>query len=57
MPSIKQKSPGRIGHLGDFYISHLANIFIGQVTNLCFSARATASARLETPSLDRMLLT
>jgi hypothetical protein len=28
-----------------------------QVTSLDRSARATASARLETPSLDRMLLT
>ena len=55
--SIKQKPPGRIGHLGDFCIGQVANISIGQVTSSCFNARATASARLETPSLDKMLLT
>jgi len=30
---IQQKSPARIGHLGDFPIGHMANLFLGQVTN------------------------
>lgn len=63
--SIQQKSPRRIGHLGDFTIGQVSNLLIGQVSNLYIgqvtnsrrSARAIASARLETPSLDRMLLT
>ena len=33
--SIQEKSPRRIGHLGDFDISQVANLFLGQVTNLC----------------------
>ena len=70
---LQQKSPRCIGHLEDFAIGQVSNLFIGQVsnlfvgqvsnlfidqaTNLCRSARAIASTRLETPSLDRMLLT
>jgi len=62
---IQQKSPRCIGHLEDFLVAQLSNfpigqlsnLALGQVTNLCRSARAPASARLETPSLDRMLLT
>jgi len=63
--SIKQKSPRRIGHLGDFAIGHMSNlllghvsnILLGQVTNLRHSTRTIASAQLETLSLDRTLLT
>jgi hypothetical protein len=54
---IQQKSSRHIGHLEDFVIGQVSNILPGQVTNLRRSARAIASARLETPSLDRMLLT
>ncbi len=60
--SINQKSPGRIGHPGDFPIERLYYFFVGQMYNLCFgqvtnllrSASATASARLETASLERI---
>jgi len=41
---------------GYLAISHLAALF-DQVTSLRCSAKATASARLETPSLERMWLT
>ena len=34
-----------------------AGLFPGQVARLCFNAKATASVRLATPSLERMLLT
>jgi hypothetical protein len=70
---LQQKSPRCIGHLEDSTIGRVSNLFIGQVSslsvgqmsslftdqaiNLCRSARAIASARLETHSLDRMLLT
>jgi hypothetical protein len=70
---LQQKSPKCIGHLEDSAIGQVSNLFIGQVSNLsigqmsnlftgqainlCRSARAIASARLETPNLDRMLLT
>jgi hypothetical protein len=54
---ITEEAPRRIGHLGDFCIGQVSNLFLGQVTNLCRRARAIASARLETPSLHRILLT
>jgi hypothetical protein len=55
-PLIQQQTSRRISHLEDFVIGQVFNFF-GQMTSLSRSARAVASARLETPSLDKTLLT
>jgi hypothetical protein len=54
---VMQKPSRRIGHLEDFVIGQMSNFFVGQVTNPSRSDLAIASARLETPSLDKTLLT
>ena len=46
-----------LGHISGLPPGHTSSLLLGQVTNLRRSARAIASARLETPSLDRMWLT
>jgi hypothetical protein len=56
-PIMTYKSSGCIGHPEDLGIGQVYSLSLGQVTSLCCKARAMASARLETPSLDRMLLT
>jgi hypothetical protein len=56
-PSIQETPPRRIRHLRGFGVGQVSDFCIGQVTRFDRSASAIASPRLETPSLDRMLLT
>jgi hypothetical protein len=55
--SIKQIPRRHIGHVGDLLIGQVANMDPGQLISPCCSATEMASPRLETPSLERMLLT
>jgi hypothetical protein len=56
-PSVTQKTPRRIGQPGSFEPGQVGSLLPGQVTRWCCTASATASVRLVTPSLERMLLT
>ncbi len=54
---IQKIPPGGIRHPGGFCIGQVSNVGIVHMTSLLRKANAIASARFETPSLDRILLT